>query len=103
MIAPLVSFVIPLYTMIPRASKWTKMISGPIAIGILTAQWFTYMLVVMPEVVKGEDFGIPYIELGLFFGVFGLFLASVFAFGRRNPMVAVADPLLHAALTEGHH
>ncbi|MEI6397588.1 MAG: hypothetical protein WCO71_02345 [Pseudomonadota bacterium] len=103
MIAPLVSFVIPLYTMIPKASKWTKMISGPIAIGILTAQWFTYMLVVMPEVVKDEDFGIPYIELGLFFGVFGLFLASVFAFGRRNPMVAVADPLLHAALAEGHH
>ena len=103
MIAPLVSFVIPLYTMIPKASKWTKMISGPIAIGILTAQWFTYMLVVMPEVVKAGDFGIPYIELGLFFGVFGLFLSSVFAFGRRNPMVAVADPLLHAALDEAHH
>ena len=103
MIAPLVSFVIPLYTMIPKASKWTKMISGPIAIGILIAQWFTYMLVVMPEVVKAEDFGVPYIEIGLFFGLLGLFLGSVFAFGRRNPMVAVADPLLNAALAEGHH
>lgn len=102
-IAPLVSFVIPLYSMIPKASKWTKMIVCPIAIGILVAQWFTYMLVVMPEVVKGQEFGLPYIELGIFFGIFGLFLASVFAFGRRNPMVAVADPLLHAAMAEAHH
>lgn len=102
-IAPLVSFVIPLYAMIPKASKWTKMIVTPIALGILVAQWFTYMLVVMPEVTKGQDFGIPYIELGIFFGVFGLFLASVFSFGRRNPMIAVADPLLHASLAEAHH
>ena len=102
-IAPFLSFVIPLYSLIPKASKWTKMIACPLALGILVAQWFTYMLVVMPEVVKGDNFGLPYIELGLFFGVFGLFLASVFAFGRRNPMVAVADPLLHAALNEAHH
>jgi hypothetical protein len=102
-IAPLVSFVIPLYSLIPKASKWTKMIICPIAVGILVAQWFTYLLVVMPEVVKGDKFGIPHIELGVFFGIFGLFLGSVFAFGRRNPMVAVADPLLHASLSEGNH
>ncbi len=102
-IAPFVSFVIPLYSFIPKASKWTKMIACPLAIGILVAQWFTYLLVVMPEVVKSENFGVPHVELGIFFGIFGLFLGSVFAFGRRNPMVAVADPLLHAALSEGHH
>ncbi len=102
-IAPLVSFIIPLYGLIPKASKWTKMIAVPIATGILVAQWFTYMLVVMPEVVGEKGMGLPYIELGVFFGVFGLFLASVFAFGRRNPMVAVADPLLHASLAEAHH
>jgi hypothetical protein len=102
-IAPLVSFVIPLYGLIPKASKWTKMIAVPIALGILVAQWFTYMLVVMPEVVRDKGLGLPYIELGVFFGVLGLFLASVFAFGRRNPMVAVADPLLHSALADRHH
>lgn len=102
-IAPFVSFVIPLYGLIPKASKWTKMIAVPIATGILISQWFTYMLVVMPEVVGDKGMGLPYIELGVFFGVFGLFLASVFSFGRRNPMVAVADPLLHSALAEAHH
>jgi len=103
MIAPLLSFVVPLYGLIPKASKWTKMIVGPIAIGILVAQWFTYLLVVMPEVVKDAPFGLPGIELGIFFGVFGLFLASFSAFGRKNPMVAVADPLLHQSLAEAHH
>lgn len=102
-IAPFVSFIIPLYGLIPKASKWTKMIAVPIATGILIAQWSTYMLVVMPEVVGEKGMGLPYIELGVFFGVFGLFLAAVFAFGRRNPMVAVADPLLHASLAEAHH
>jgi hypothetical protein len=103
MIAPLLSFVVPLYGLIPKASKWTKMIVGPIAIGILVAQWFTYLLVVMPEVVKDAPFGLPGIELGIFFGVFGLFLASFSAFGRKNPMVAVADPLLHKYLADAHH
>jgi len=101
MIAPLLSFIVPLYGLIPKASKWTKTIVGPIAIGILVAQWFTYLLVVMPELIG--TMGLPYIELGLFFGVFGLFLASFTSFGRRNPMLSVADPLLHSALAEAHH
>jgi hypothetical protein len=101
--APIVSFLIPLYAMIPKASKWTKMIGGPVAIGILVAQWSTYMLVVQPEVVKASDMNLPWIEVGLFFGVFGLFLMSIFFFGRRNPMVALADPLLKEALAEGEH
>lgn len=101
--APIVSFVIPLYAMIPKASKWTKMIGGSVAVGILMAQWATYLLVVQPEVVKGE-MTLPWIEVGMFLGVFGLFLLSVFMFGKRNPMVAIGDPLLHDAIAEaGHH
>jgi hypothetical protein len=69
LIAPLLSFLIPLYGLIPKASKWTKMITCPIAIGILVAQWFTYLLVVMPEVVKSGPFGVPAIEIGMFLGV----------------------------------
>jgi hypothetical protein len=103
MIAPILSFLVPLYGLIPKASKWTKMVVGPIAVGILVAQWFTYLLVVMPEVVKKEPFGLPFIEIGIFFGIFGLFLGSFASFGRRNPMVAVADPLLHASMAEAHH
>lgn len=102
-IAPLVSFVIPLYAMIPKASKWTKMVGGVVAAGILLAQWSTYMLVVQPEVVKQGEMTLPWIELGLFFGVFGLFLLCVFMFGKRNPMVAIGDPLLVESLAEAHH
>jgi hypothetical protein len=101
--APIFSFLIPLYGMIPKASKWTKMIGGSIAVGILVAQWFTYMLVVQAEVVKADNMGLPWVELAMFFGVFGLFALSVFRFGQRIPMVAVGDPLLREALKESAH
>jgi hypothetical protein len=100
--APILSFVIPLYGMIPKASKWTKMIGGTIAAGILCAQWCTFLLVVQPQVVKNE-LGLPWIELGTFAAVFGLFLSSVLMFAKRHPMVAVGDPLLHESLSGGHH
>lgn len=100
--SPILGFVIPLYSLIPKAAKWTKMIGGPIALGILVAQWFTYMLIVQPQVVRG-NMTLPWVEFGIFLGVFGLFLLSVFTFGKRNPMVAIGDPLLHEALAGGHH
>ncbi|MCX6124440.1 MAG: hypothetical protein NTV34_06780 [Proteobacteria bacterium] len=99
--APILSFLIPLYSLIPKASKWTKMIGGPIACGILFGQWCTYLLVVQPEVVKSA-MTLPWIEIGLFFGVLGLFLISVFTFGKRNPMVSLADPLLIESLAGTH-
>lgn len=101
--APIVSFIIPLYAMIPMASKWTKMIGGTVACGILLAQWCTYLLLVQPEVVKAGEMSLPWIELGTFFGVFGLFLLCVLMFGKRNPMVAIADPLLHESMAEAGH
>lgn len=102
MIAPILSFLIPLYVMIPKAAKWTKMVGGSVAVGILVAQWFTFLLVVQPQVVQ-SNMTLPWIELGLFFGVFGLFLLSIFVFGSRNPMVAIGDPLLKEAMAEAHH
>lgn len=101
--APIVSFLIPLYTMIPKAAKWTKLVGGAIAFGILMAQWSTYLLIVQPQVVAPGAMTLPWIEVGVFLGVLGLFLVSVFMFGRRNPMVAIGDPLLADALQAGHH
>jgi hypothetical protein len=98
--APIFSFLIPLYSMIPKAAKWTKMIGGTVAIGILIAQWFTYMLLVQPEVSKSMT--LPWIEVGMFLGVFGLFLVSIFVFAKKNPMVAVGDPLLTDFFAESH-
>ena len=77
------------------------MVGGSVAAGILFAQWCTYLLVVQPEVVKSQ-MTLPWIEVGVFLGVLGLFLLSVFTFGKRNPMVAIGDPLLKEAM-QGHH
>jgi hypothetical protein len=101
--APIFSFLLPLYTMIPKAAKWTKMVGGTIAIGILMAQWATFLLVVQPQVVAPADMTLPWVEIGAFFGVFGLFMMSIFTFGSKIPMVAIGDPLLHEAIDAGHH
>lgn len=100
---PLLAFVVPLYVMIFKAAKWTPSVAVPIALCILGSQWFTYMLIVMPDVVDGSKMGMPLVEVGLFFGFLGLFLATYFWFGRRFPMVGLADPILPEALQGEHH
>ena len=97
---PLAAFVLPLYVLIFKAAKWTPQVAIPLSLIILVAQWFTFMLVVMPE-IKGAAEGAPWIEIGLFFGVFGLFAATFFWFSKRFPMLPIADPLLPEA-NSGH-
>ncbi len=101
-VAPLFSFVLPLFSLIFKAAKWTPAITIPICVSILAAQWVAVMLVVMPEVVDAGTWKFPLIELGAFCFVFALFLASILWFGKRYPMVSVADPLLSEALEGGH-
>lgn len=101
-VAPLLVFLLPLFALIPKASKWTAGFAIPIASVILFAQWLVALLVVMPETVEASKFTVPWVEIGLFFGVLGLFLTSVQWFGRRFPMIAVGDPLLAQALAEDH-
>lgn len=102
---PLLGFVVPLYTLIPKWAKWTKPWTMTLATIILFAQWLTYQLIVQPEVIKNEDFlkGIgPLLEVGMFLGMAGLFVTTFFWFSRRYPMLPVADPLLEEAV-HGHH
>nr|MBP9709201.1 hypothetical protein [Oligoflexales bacterium] len=97
------SFVFPLFALIPKASKWTSFLTWPIAIGILVGQWMTYIIVVMPDVVKPENWIMPLsIEAGLFLGVFGLFLSSIFGFSKHYPMLSIADPLLLESINDAH-
>ena len=56
----------------------------------------------MPEVIRPEQIKIPYVELGGFLAVFGLFISNFLMFAKKNPMIPVADPLLHEALHGGH-
>lgn len=102
-IIPIVAFILPLFALIPKVSKWTSSVTIPLAALILISQWLTYLLVVMPELVEGSTWKFPTIELGLFFGFAGIFLGSVVSFGRRFPMLSIADPLLADALSGGHH
>ncbi len=100
--APLLNFVLPLFAMIPKASKWTKSVATPIASLILFAQWLTFCLVVMPSAGEHHGVWIPWIEFGIFLGCFSLFLSTIFWFGGRYPMVSFADPLLKQALESNH-
>jgi len=103
---PLLAFVVPLYLLIPKWAKWTKPWTMTMASIILFAQWLTYQLIVVPEVVKAEDYlkhYVPFIEIGLFLGMAGLFISTFLWFAKRYPMLPVADPLLEQALRGGHH
>lgn len=99
----LLGFIIPLYSLIPARAKWTAGWTLPVASIILLAQWITNLVLVMPEVVKVEKLSIPYVELGGFFMVLGLFMTTFLTFARNVPMLPVGDPLLHDALAAGHH
>lgn len=98
-------FVLPLYSLIPKAAKWTGPWTIAIASMILFAQWCTNLVLVMPQVTTPEQWAstpVPFIEVGLFFGVLGLFVTTFLAFAKKVPMVPVADPLLAESLS-GHH
>lgn len=96
------AFVIPLYTLIPMKAKWTAWWTIPVSLIILIAQWLTNLVLVMPEVIRPEQIHIPYVELGGFFAIFGLFLLNFLLFAKKHPMIPVGDPLLETALHAGH-
>lgn len=100
---PILGFVIPLYSLVFKAAKWTAKVTIPLAVMILVAQWFSYLIVVMPQVVEAKDWTFPLIEVGMFFGMFGLFASSFVWFAKRYPMVPIADPLFVEALAEEDH
>jgi hypothetical protein len=103
LILPLFNFVIPLFAFIPKLSKSVKMVTFPLCMMILMAQWCTYMLVVMPEVYKVSELYLPWIEIagGCFF--LGSFLFAFMVAAQKTPMLAFADPLLAKALDSEHH
>ena len=101
MIAPLFNFVIPLFALIFKAAKWTAQVTIPLAVMILAAQWFVYMLVVMPE-AGVKHLGLPWIEVGGFLFFLGLFLFAFTRFSSKNPMLPMADPLLPEAFNDHH-
>ncbi len=100
---PFLVFVFPLFTLLPKVSKWTPVITIPVCFSILFAQWMMGLLVVIPEVADGAKWTLPWVEIGTFFGFLGMFIAAIFWFGRRFPMVSIADPLLHEAMAEEAH
>lgn len=102
-IAPFFVFVIPLYTLIFKAAKWTPAVAIPICIMVLLSQWFIALLIVMPQVVAASSWKFPWIELMILCGFAALFVQTFYAFAKRNPMLAVADPILEKALSGDHH
>lgn len=93
-LAPLFNFVIPMLALIPKASKWTPLVTIPVCVMVIIAQWATQVIVVAPQLDREHTWQLPLIEFGVFLGFVGLFMACVACFGRRFPMLAISDPLL---------
>jgi len=100
-IAPIFNFVIPLYALLFKAAKWTGVVAVPLALMILVAQWFVYVMVVVPA-IDGHHWSASYLDFGGLALTLGLFISSVIYFGKVNVMVGVADPLLPEAYEAGH-
>lgn len=103
-IAPILSFALPLFVLIPKASKWYGPVAVPMAAIILGAQWLSYLIVVMPETTTQESFAsVPFVtELGGLFTIGGVFLISVAAYFKSAYAVPLGDPLLAESLNSGH-
>jgi hypothetical protein len=100
---PFLIFIFPIFALIPKAAKWTAPITLPIAICIFTAQWLSAMMVVMPATANAATWVFPWLEFCLFLGFLSIFIGGIFRFGKKIPMLCIADPLLPAALvSEGH-
>ena len=103
MAIPVIGFILPLYSLVFKAAKYTAWVTVPLASLILLAQWFSYLLMIQPEVIADSSNWFPGIEVGVFLGMAGLFILTFITFAKKNPMVPIADPLLKDALDAGHH
>ena len=99
------AFVLPLYSLIFKSAKWLAWSAIPIALTVLCAQWVTNLVLVMPEVSDRAGPYIPLAEIGGFLFFFGLFFTTFLTFGKKFPMVGLADPRLPAGveLSKHHH
>jgi hypothetical protein len=97
-IAPFFSFVIPLYSLIFKAAKWTAKVTIPLASLILTAQWFLYVLIVMPTI--DHHWSYAWLDVGGLCFIVGLAMTMFMLFARKNPMLGIGDDLLPQALEE---
>lgn len=97
-------FVVPLFVLIAKPSKWTGYIAVPLSLSILFAQWLAHVVIVQPEVLKsGEKLGWPLVEGAGFLVFFALFMVIIALYGSRHIMVSLHDPLLKLKLdTSGH-
>ena len=103
-VAPFLSFALPLFVLIPKASKWYGPVAVPISLIILVAQWMTYLIVVMPETADASAWAKSpvWVEFGGFCAMAGLFAVCVAIYGKRNYMVPIGDPLLNESLNDHH-
>ena len=80
----IIIYLLPLIILIFKASKWTAWITVPLSAMIFISQWLTYLLVVMPELMKPQLY-VPWIEIGIFIGFIGLLIIM-------RPGLSIFDP-----------
>ncbi len=80
----------------------TGKVAIPIATAILVGQCLTYAIVISPETAGHGHGWYGLAELGAILIAGSIFWRCVFIFGKKNPMVSVADPMLVASLNDHH-
>jgi hypothetical protein len=97
---PLVKFVIPFLVLLPKRAKHAPAVLVPVTLWIIAATWLELWWIVTPAVAH-QPLSFPWMELLVFGGFLGVFLA---AFGwalSRHELVPIKDPRLHEAVQ--HH
>ncbi len=101
------SWFVPFVVLIPKKTKVTPWIVGPVTLLLLGGIYLARLLEIVPTVwttVHGKP-GAPVgvWEFGAFLGLAGLFLLIYALFLRNVPVVPVSDPRLEDALHPEHH
>ena len=96
---PVVRFLIPFVTLLPRMSKRTPAFLEKICYVVILGEWIDLNWMIMPT-ISPKGFSLTFWDLGLFLGFLGFFAFAVRRFLSSQSLVPVKDPYLHETL---HH
>ena len=85
-------WVIPFWVLLGQRPKKTPAILGSVSLVMLFGFWLERNVLIWPSVVKGDMMAwLGPIQIGIFLGFLGLFLAIVIFYSRVFPTIAVSS------------
>ena len=93
-------FIVPFLALLPRGAKRNENHVIAVSVLVLVMQYVDIYWMVYPN-YNGGGVVFGFLEVALFLGFLGLFLAALMNFFQKNSLVAIRDPRLDEALN--HH